>query len=239
MGEKQKEELKLTVEERKVFGKKVKKLRREGVLPANIFGREIKSQAVMLPVSDFRRVFTKAGGTQIVFLQIKGKKKELPVLIQNVQKHPITGFFLHADFRQVSLKKKITTKVPVKFVGQSEAVNQNKGVLLTLTESLEVEAMPGSIPKLIEVPISSLKELNDEIKVKDIKTGKDYSFKDNPEKVIVRIAPHKEETTKPEAGVPEAAKEEEKKKPEVSVEKKEEKEEGVKKQAEEAKEEEK
>jgi large subunit ribosomal protein L25 len=243
MSKKGKDKLQLLVEKRKVFGKKLKKLRKQGLLPANIFGQDIKSLAVMLPLKDFKRIFRKAGSTQIVFLQIKGGKEELPILIQNTQEHPTTGFFLHADFRQVSLKKKITTEVPVKFVGESEAVKQNKGVLLTISESLELEAMPGAIPKLIEIPLSSLKELNDEIKVKDIKISGDYSFKDNPQKVIVRIAAHKEETVESQVAAPETVEVTEEKKKEKAAEKVEEKEKGVpdqeKKQPEETKEKEK
>lgn len=198
-----KDKIQLTVQKRNIFGKKLKALRKQGRLPANIFGEDIKSQAVMLLIKEFLQAYRKAGQTQIVYLQLDSKE-ELPVLIQNVQYHPVTDFLLHADFRKVDLKKKVETEVPMKFVGESEAVVQNKGILLTISESLRVEALPGAIPNLIEIDISPLKELNDEIKVKDIKVDGDYLIKENPEKTVVRITAHKEETVETQVVAPEA-----------------------------------
>lgn len=215
--EKTENKIQILVEKRSIFGKKVKKLRKEGILPANIFGQEVKSQAVQLPVKDFARVFRKAGESQIIFLKIKGKEEEFPALIQNVQTHPVTGEFLHVDFRFVNLKKKIKTEVPIKFVGESEAIKQNKGVLLTFTETLEIEALPAAIPKKIEIDISSLKELNDEIRVKDVKTTGEYLIIEPPEKVIVRITAHKEETTESQVAAPETVEVAKEKKPAEEV----------------------
>lgn len=197
-----KDKIKLTVQKRTVFGKKLKKLRKQGQLPANIFGEDIKSQAVVLPVKEFLQAYRKIGETQIVYLLL-GNKEELPVLIQNVQRHPATDLLVHADFRKVNLKKKVETEVPIKFVGQSEAVSQNKGILLTITESLRVEALPGAIPSVIEVDTSVLKELDDEIKVRDIKILGDYVIKENPEKTVVRITAHKKETVETQVVAPE------------------------------------
>lgn len=198
-----KDKIQLIVQKRNVFGKKLKGLRKQGKLPANIFGEDIKSQAVVLSVKEFLKAYRKTGQTQIVYLQLDSKG-ELPVLIQNVQYHPVTDFLLHADFRKVDLAKKIETEVPVKFIGKSEAVTQNKGILLTMSELLRIEALPGAIPNLIEVDISSLKELNDEIKVKDIKIVGDYVIKESSEKTIVRITVHKEETVETQVLAPEA-----------------------------------
>jgi len=172
-----KEKIELLAEKRHIFGKKLKKARKEGKLPANLFGEGVKSQALFLPVKEFLRVYRTVGETQIVYLKIKDEKEEVPVLIQNVQRHPVTDHILHVDFRQVNLKKKIETAVPLKFVGESPAVNQNKGILLILADSLRIEALPGSIPQLIEVDLSSLKELDDEIKVKDLQVGENYLIK--------------------------------------------------------------
>jgi len=192
--------IKLVVQKRTVFGKKLKGLRKQGKLPANIFGENIKSQAVVLPVKEFLQTYRKAGETQIVYVGLDNK--ELPVLIQNLQHHPVTDFLLHVDFRKVDLEKKIETDVPLKFVGRSEAVVQNKGILLPLAESLRVEALPGDIPKLIEIDISSLKELNDEIKVQEIKVKGGYVIKESPEKTAVRITVHKEETIETQVVAP-------------------------------------
>lgn len=204
--------LTLEVKKRDVFGKKLKAQRQQGLLPGNIFGEDIPSQALTFAARDFVRILRKAGETQVVYLTIDGQK--LPVLIKNVQQHPVSRQILHVDFRKVDLAKKIETEVPVKLVSESPAVIQNKGVLLTLAESLMVETLPNTIPNHIEIDIGQLKELNEEIKVKDLKTSADYAFKDEPEKVIVRISAHKEETVETQVAAPETV--------EVTTEKKEE-----------------
>lgn len=203
----------LEATKRDIFGKKLKKLRKEGILPANIFGQEIKSQAISIKAKEFARIYRKVGQTQVIYLHLKEEEKDLPVLIQNVQKDPVTDLFLHVDFRHINLEKKLQTAVPLKFVGESEAVKLNKGVLLTMMEEIMIEALPNAIPHYIEVDLTPLKELNQEIRVKDLKSTADYSIVDEPEKIIVRITAHKEESTESQVVAPETV--------EVTTEKKE------------------
>lgn len=206
------DKLMLEVKKRDVFGKKLKAVRKQGHLPANIFGEDIPSQSIIASTRDFVKIFKKAGETQIVTLKLDDQ--EIPVLVKKVQKHPLSRLLLHVDFRKVDLKKKIETEVPIKLIGVSDAIIQNKGVLLTLAESVMVEALPNAIPSAIEIDITTLKELNDEIKVKDLKTNPNYVFKDEPDKVIVRISAHKEESIETQVVAPETV--------EVTTEKKEE-----------------
>jgi large subunit ribosomal protein L25 len=161
----------------------------------------MKSQALQLPVKEFMFVYKKAHETHIVYLQFKGQ--EIPVLIQNVQHHPVTDILLHVDFRKVNLKKKIETEIPIKLIGESEAVHLNKGILLTLNETLLIEALPEDLPEDVEIDISILKEMNDEIKIKDLKAKGPYEFKGDPEQTIVRISEHKEEDITPQVVAPE------------------------------------
>ena len=186
----------LTVKLRKVFGKKIKQLRKQGLVVGNIFGQEFKSQAITAEFREFIKIYRIAKETKIVYLKLD--KDEIPVVIQNLQKHPVNDLILHVDFRKVDLSKKIETKVPVKIVGVSEAVAQKGGVLLTQTNELTVEAQPENIPSQIEVNIGSLKEINQEIKVSDLPKNPTYSIKELPEKVIVSVVAHKEETIVPE-----------------------------------------
>lgn len=208
--------LSLVVKKREIFGKKLNAVRAQNMLPANIFGENFTSQAVTVAFKDFIKVFKKAGETQVISLTLDTQK--ISVLIRNVQYHPVSRLILHIDLRKVDLTKKIETEVPVKLTGESPAVGQNKGVLLTLSESVMVEALPQSIPTSIDIDITRLKELNDEIKVKDLPTSADYVFKDDGEKVIVRISEHKEESIETQVVAPETV--------EVTTEKKDEVEEG-------------
>ncbi len=190
------EKLVLNVVPRTVFGKKLKKLRHGGVIPANVFGPEFKSVSVSIQFKDFAKTYKTAKETGIVYLTLD--KEEIPVLIKQVQRHPVTDSVLHVDFRKVDLKKKIQTEVPVKTTGVSEAVTQKAGVLLNLSETLLVEALPQDIPQAIVVDISSIKELGQEIKVSDLTKSSAYEIKTPAEKVVISVVEHKEESITPE-----------------------------------------
>lgn len=194
MAEVQKISLKAAI--RDVFGKKLKKLRKGGVVPGNIFGTAYKSQAVSIDLKDFNRAFKVAGETGIVYLKLD--KQEVPTLISNVQNHPINDLTLHIDFRKVDLTKTIEAQVPVKIVGESVAVEQKGGVLLTQIHEVTVEALPQDIPHDIEVDISKIQEVGEEIKVSDLPKSANFKIMEELEKVIVSVIEHKEESLEPE-----------------------------------------
>lgn len=188
--------LTLEVKARTVFGKQLKKIRADGVVPANIFGPDFKTTAISATFRDFIQTYKRAKETGVVHLHLDSQK--IPVLIKHVQKHPISDAILHVDFRKIDLKQKITTAVPVKVTGQSEAVSQKGGVLLTMSETLLVEALPTEIPAQIEIDIASLKEIGQEIKVADLKKVEAYLIKEDLNKVVIAVVAHKEESITPE-----------------------------------------
>lgn len=190
------EKLTLQVSERKIFGKKLKKLRSDGEIPGNIYGPGFKSQAVTSSYKLFTEVFRKAKETGIVYLQYG--KEEVPVLIQHLQKHPVESHYLHVDFRKIDLKQKIETSVPIKVVGESEAVAQKGGVLLAQSDHLTIEALPADIPQEIEIDISSIKEVGQDIKIADLPKSSTYDIKEEADKIIVSVVAHKEESLIPE-----------------------------------------
>jgi len=163
---------KLEVKKRKTFGRKVKKLRDQGILPANIYGKGIQSKAVQINLKEFDKIYKEVGETGVVNLKVEGEKKTRPVLIHSPQRHPVSDFFLHADFHQISLKEKTTVEVPVELIGEAPAEKEKIGILVTLLDSLEVEALPADLPEKLEVDISNLKAIDDAVKVFDIKIDK-------------------------------------------------------------------
>jgi len=191
-----KEKTILKAEIRQVFGKRVKKLRKEGLIPANIFGKDFKSKAITINAKEFAKVYKKVKETGVLYLKIE--KETLPVLIASVQKHPVTHQILHVDFKKVDLTQKTQAEVPVEIVGQAPAVLEKGGVLLTLTQSLLVEALPEEIPQSIKVDISTLKDIGQEIKVANLPTSSTYQILTEKEKVIVSAVAHKEESVTPE-----------------------------------------
>ena len=223
MAKKADEKIKLKVEKRELFGRKVKRLRREGKIPANIYGRDFTSTAITTDAKDFFKVYKQAGKTQVVYLELEGK--EMPALVANIQYHPIDNTPLHIDFKKVDLKKKVEAEVPVKVIGSSPAVEEKGAELIVQSTTLLVSALPDKLPSQIEVDISQITEPGVEIKVKDLKAGKDYEIVDEPEKTVLIVAEHTVEEVEEKPAEEEEKKEEEKKPEEekASEEKKEEK----------------
>lgn len=157
----------LKAEKRTVLGRKVKTLRRQGLIPAHVFGHKVKTEHVQVAASEFLKVFEKTGETGIIGLAVDSQKK--PVLVKNVQVHPVTDAPLHIDFYQVNLSEKVKVNVPIEIVGEAPAVHKKIGVLLTPVSEVEVEALPADLPENIQVDVSALVEVGNEIKVKDLK----------------------------------------------------------------------
>lgn len=191
---------KLKVGKRKIVGRKVKQLRKEGVLPANIYGKKIKSLAVQLPEKDFLTVYKEAGESNIVDLSVAGEKKTRSVLVANLQTDHVTDLPIHVDFRQVVLTEKTTATIPVELVGEAPAVEQKKGILIQQVDELDVEALPKDLPDKLVVNISGLAEVDDAVYVKDIKIDKKkIEIKADASRIIAKIEPptKEEEVEKP------------------------------------------
>lgn len=178
----------LKAQSRKVLGRKVKQLRREGVLPANIFGKKVKSQAIQVMLADFEKIFAKVGETGIVELAIDGDKR--PVLIHNVQKDPVEDTVIHADFLQVDLKEKVSAQVPVELTGESPAEKEGRGTVVQYIDEIEVQALPTNLPERFELDLSRLNEVDQIIKVADISVDREkVEVQGDPEQIIAKVEP--------------------------------------------------
>lgn len=190
----------LESEKREVFGRKLKKLRREGVVPANVYGKMTPSTSIQVDLKAFLKVFEEAGETGLV--ELKVEKDTKPVLIHNVQRNPVTGNPVHVDFLQVDLKQKVTVMVPLEFTGEAEAEKSEVGIVVRQLNEIEVEALPTELPESIEVDLSGLTNIDDAIKVGDLKvdTSK-IEVKTDPEQIVAAVAePAKEEEPLPVEG---------------------------------------
>jgi large subunit ribosomal protein L25 len=193
---------KLKVEERKVLGKQVKKLRRDGILPCNIYGKGIKSTAVQVPQKDFDAVYKEAGETGLVDIELGDKVT--PVLIHNMQKD-FRGNILHADFFQVNLKEKVKTMIPLEIVGEPKAVLDKIGLLMNILSEVEVEALPAELPENIEVNVEHLTNIDDQVTVADLKVPEGVTVLTEAEQVISKIGELVTKEAAAEAAAEEAA----------------------------------
>ncbi len=185
----------LLAQKRKVLGRKVKALRKQGHLPANIYGKKIKSLSVKVDTGDFAKVFASEGETNIIDLKVDKDKVSRPVLITNVQKDPVTDAPLHIDFHQVDLTQKVTVSIPVVVEGESPAEKEKGGVLITLLDEIRVEALPKDLPDEFKLDISNLHDFNDSVVVGDLKVDKNKVsiLVGDDEAIVVVQEPKKEE----------------------------------------------
>lgn len=190
----------LVANPRTLLGRKTKQLRAKGIVPANIFGKKIKSLAIELAESTLLDTMRQAGETGLIHLKIKGDTKTHPVLVSGYAQNPVSGAMLHVDFHEVDLTQKTTATVPLKAVGESEAVKSGM-VLVMQKNELDVEALPTDLPDHIEVDISVLTEVGATIHAKDLKVDRSkVTLTVGDEEVIATIQePAKEEVIEPAA----------------------------------------
>jgi large subunit ribosomal protein L25 len=187
---------KLTVTKREIFGKKVKKLRRDGILPANIYGKDLESTAVQADMKEFMAVFDQVGETGLIDLELDGKMR--PVLVKNPQLAYPLRTFLHVDFFQVNLKEKVKTMVPVVLTGEAQATTDETGLLLQTLNEVEIEALPDKLPENIEVDVTGLAQVDDQILVSDLTAPEGVEILTDPGQVVAKIGELVVEEPEPE-----------------------------------------
>jgi len=182
-------DIELSVKPRLVLGKKVAALRRQGVTPANVYGRNLESKAVEVETVVLTHLLRSAGRNAIIDLHIEGEGSPRPVMLRAVQREPATSKLLHVDFYQVSLTQKMRTDVPLILVGEAPAVAEFGGILLQSLNSIAVEALPGDIPPHVEVDVSGLARIDDAVHVRElpIDPTKVYVMTD-AEQVVAKVA---------------------------------------------------
>lgn len=177
----------LNAQEREILGKKVRFLRREGLIPAHVFGKKVETEHVAVKSADFLKVFQRAGETGLVDLRI-GDTKVRPVLIRDVQYDPVVGSPLHIDFYQVNLTEKVRVAVPVVTIGEEpEIVRSGEAVVIQPMGEIEVEALPTDLPENIEVDIAPLQKIDDSIIVSQLKVPAGVEVMADPEAVVVKL----------------------------------------------------
>ncbi len=177
----------LKATEREILGKKVAKLRREGFLPAHVFGNKVETEHVTVKLADFKKVYDEAGETGLIDLRI-GEEKVRPVLIREVQVHAVTNAPLHIDFYQVNLKEKVAVAVPIELIGEeAEIVHKGEAVLIQPMTEVQVEALPAELPEKIVVDTTSLQAIDDAITVAQLQVPEGVTILAEPEAVVVKL----------------------------------------------------
>lgn len=193
----------LKAKPRTELGNKVGALRRDGFLPAVLYGEGVPSQSISIPYKDFEKAYREAGESTLVKLEIDGKP--FNVLIHDIAYDPLKGSFLHADFYAVRMDKVIRTRVPVEFVGESSAVKNEGGVLIKVIQEVEVEALPQDLPHTLKADLSLIMALAGKILIKDIKLPKGVKVTLDKDEVLALVdAPRSEAELEELAAAPAA-----------------------------------
>ena len=206
--------MELKIQARAVFGKNTEKLRKAGLIPAEVFGRGIKNIHVSVSTKDFSKVFKEAGENTVINL-VDEKGAKTPAIISDVSFDHLKNEMLSVDFHHIRLDEKIQAKVPVEFIGEAPAVKKGLVIIKVMNE-IEVEALPNEIPHRFEVDISSLENPGQDISVKDLKSATGVKILANPDATIITVAESRKEevVAPPSAPAAEAAPAEAPEKPE-------------------------
>jgi len=178
--------LNLAAEPRELIGKKVAGLRREGRLPAVVFGHGLGSENVSLDAHEFDLLRRKAGQNALIDLSVHGKKAR-PVLVHGVQVHPVNRRPLHVDLFLVRMTEELTVDVPLVAIGTSNAVENLNGTLMHQIESVRVRALPDHLPQSIEYAIDGLVDFDAVVKVSDLTIPGDVTLLTDPDDVVAKV----------------------------------------------------
>jgi large subunit ribosomal protein L25 len=193
----------LAAARRDVTGKAVARLRRDGVLPAVVYGHGIESTNVSVDAHEFELLRRRTGPNTLIDLAVDGKKAK-PVLVHGVQVHPVTRRPLHVDLFQVRMTEEMTVDVPLVAVGTAPAVEVDSGTLLHVTETVKVRALPDHLPQSIEYPIDSLADFDSVIHVRDLAIPADATLLTDGDEIVAKVLPPRVEVEEVPVAVVEA-----------------------------------
>lgn len=180
-------QIELKTQKREVLGKKVKSLRREGLIPAVLYGHETDSVSLQVEERELSRVLAQAGGHRLIALKIGRSRKPQMALAREVQWDVIAGRPIHVDFYAVVMTEKITTEVPLVFVGEAPAADQLGAMVLQSLDEIEIECLPGDLIEAIEVDLSGLEEIDQAIYVGDLQVPPTVDILTDAEELVAKV----------------------------------------------------
>jgi len=169
------DKLTLTLEERTLHGKKVKALRKEGLVPAVVYGPGIDPISVQVADGVTSKLYRQAGTYTPVMLTI-GSKKNI-AMIKDVDRDPVKGSIRHVSFHAVKANEPVVAEVPIHLTGEGESEAEKNGlIVLQNLDKIEVRALPMDLPEAVEVSIVGLKEAGEKVTLGDAKLPEGVEF---------------------------------------------------------------
>lgn len=178
----------VNLEARTITGKNVKRLRKQGIVPASICGKGVENQNVQINARDFELIYRRVGRTALVDLDLQGAHPQ-SAFVRQVQRNPVSGQLIHVDFRVVDLRVEIAADVPVVIVGDNELVNREQAVAVLSTSTVHVRGLPTELPQIVEVDISSLEDFHSSIHVRDLNLPAGIVMLTPEDEVVASLTP--------------------------------------------------
>ena len=187
--------MELIAQKRNIFGKSVSRLRKNDLIPAELYGHGVENIHLSLPKKEFSEVFKRTGENEIINLAIDDKK--IPVLIHETQVNSLTDEVIHVDLYQIKMTEKITVNVPLEFINDAPAVKEKDGVLVKAMHEIKIEALPGNLCHSIKVDLSSLDDIGKSIYVNNLFIPAEIKVLVDLQTVVATIAEKAEEEVAP------------------------------------------
>lgn len=187
---------------RTIIGKQVSSLRRQGQLPAVLYGHHFDAAPITLNLKDTTKQLSGLTPTTLIYVDLEGK--EHAVLVREKQRDFIRGNLLHVDFQAVSLKEKIRARVFIELEGLSPAIKEFNAIVVTGVTSIQVEGLPQDLPEHLKIDLSNLTKIGDVIHVNDLVLPDTVTVLDETNEMVALISmPHEEVEEVVEEAVPE------------------------------------
>jgi large subunit ribosomal protein L25 len=183
------EQILLDAELRSVSGKAVRQLRRQGYVPAVVYGHRTEPISLQVPNRALHQALRVAGSNRLIALSIQGQEAPRMVLVRELQRDALDHAMMHVDFYEVVMTEKITAEVPISFVGESRLVKSGGGLLFQGLDTIEIECLPGDLPEEVEIDLSQLVEIDQGILVRDLKLGEGIEILTELDDLVVKILP--------------------------------------------------
>ncbi len=178
-------EFTIEAQPRSMTGKKVRRLRSQGLVPGVVYGPTIEPVSVQLPTRPLEILLMNAGGTNLIDISIAGETHT--VLVRDVQRHVLRDNILHVDFFALRMDQLIATDVFLRFTGESPAVAAGLGIMITGTSNLTIETLPRHLRNEIVINLDGLENVGDGIYVKDLDLDDEIRILNDPEEMLVRV----------------------------------------------------
>jgi len=206
--------LSLRAKIREKFGKQTKSLRKQGIIPAILYGEKVENTPLEVDEKEFEKVYKEAGESSLISLEIEGKNpQKFQVLIHDIDRDPLTGKFIHIDFYHPSSRKEVEAEIPLVLEGEAPAQTELGGILVKEIQVVEVRGLAQNLPREIKVDVTPLKTFEDRILIKDLKVPEGVTILRAPDEIVALCTPPEEEVEEEVPVEEEKSAEEEKPKP--------------------------